>query len=297
MSDQGFITIHRAVWDHPSFAPEPFTEREAWFWMLSAAAWEAKTVRVGRAIIDLKRGQLAFSIRFLAEKFQWSESRVRRRINRMTSDALVYVETTREATLLTICNYDKYQLQRRTDDRTSDAQNEVKTTNPRRKEEEINNLTTNKTDDVAAPRTSGNLVTPEALQLTDKLLVIAGHDLAFYPPGWATAALRVQTWLTQGWAPEIIVATVRGVAARKTGPPANSINFFEKAIAEQVAKQAAPLPVVEIKPAETLTVRSHGHIQNNSVSAVAKRLAEHFERQPGDDLAGNTGPILRIPSG
>jgi uncharacterized protein YdaU (DUF1376 family) len=151
-------------------------------------------------------------------------------------------------------------------------------------------------DAVAVEARAGNLVTPEALQLTDKLLVAAGHDIAFFPPGWATAALRVQTWLTQGWAPEIIIATVKRVAARKTGPPANSVNFFENAIAEEVARQAAPLPIVEVKPAETITVKAHGQLQANSVSAVAKRWAEKFERESGDDIEGNPSPIFRLPA-
>lgn len=143
MSDIGFFAVHRGVWDHPSFAPEPFTEREAWFWMLSSAAWECKSVRVGRAVVELKRGQLAFSLRFLAEKFRWSEARVRRRITRMISDALIEVKSTREATLITICNYDKYQLSRRTDDTSSDAPTEVKSTHQPTQRRTNNNLTNN----------------------------------------------------------------------------------------------------------------------------------------------------------
>jgi hypothetical protein len=65
MSEHGVFAVHRGVFNHPFFAREPFTEREAWMWLIAAAAWKATQVRVGRNIIALKRSQLAFSTRFL----------------------------------------------------------------------------------------------------------------------------------------------------------------------------------------------------------------------------------------
>lgn len=135
MSERGFFAVDRGVWDHPLFAKEKFSEREAWFWLISSAAWEPIRVRVGRAWFDLLRGQCAFALRFMAEKWMWSEPRVRRFLNRLSNDAAVLVAATREATLITICKYDDYQLSRRTDISSNDAPIDVKSTNPRRKEE------------------------------------------------------------------------------------------------------------------------------------------------------------------
>jgi hypothetical protein len=137
MSDRGFFAIDRGVWDHPLFAREKFSEREAWFWLISSAAWEPIRVRVGRAWFDLVRGQCAFALRFLAKKWMWSEPRVRRFLSRLVSDAAVLLLPTREATLITICNYDDYQLSRRTDVSPNDAQTDEPATRPRRKEEGI----------------------------------------------------------------------------------------------------------------------------------------------------------------
>lgn len=108
--------------------------------------------------------------------------------------------------------------------------------------------------DVAVEEAGGALVTPEAMQLAEKLLVIAGHSPTFWPPGWCGAAMRVQTWLNQGWKPEIIVAAVQRVVAKARGRPINSVQFFENAIAEEIARQSAPLPIVEIREADKLTV-------------------------------------------
>lgn len=142
MSERGVFAVDRGVFEHPMFAPEPFTEREAWLWMVGAAAWRACKVRVGRATIDIVRGQLAFATRFMASRWKWSEARVRRFLKRLQSDAMVSIQTTRESTLITICNYDKYAFGRRTDDAQIDAPNDTTSTHPRRKEEEPKNLRT-----------------------------------------------------------------------------------------------------------------------------------------------------------
>lgn len=147
------------------------------------------------------------------------------------------------------------------------------------------------------PPKSKSLMTEEAIDLADELLVIAGHEVKFVPPGWCGAAMRVQSWLSAGWPREIIVAAVKGAAARKTGPPASSVQFFEKAIAEEVARQAAPLPQVKVRQAETLQV-THGKSQREGgVVAAARRLREQFESQARDGIEGNGDAVLRLSKG
>lgn len=134
-----------------------------------------------------------------------------------------------------------------------------------------------------------------AFDLAEKLLVIAGHDPAFWPPGWVTAHMRVETWLSQGWSPEIIIAATTAAAARKHGPPANSVQFFEKAIAEEVARQAAPLPTVKVRQPENLTVTSKQHGNPNgsrSVHDAARDLSDKLLRELDEPA-----PRLREPAG
>jgi hypothetical protein len=104
----GVFAVDRGIWEHPMFAPEPYTEREAWLWLVGSAVWKPTTVRVGRRLFKLERGQLAFSERFLATKWQWSRSRVNRFLVRLKNEAMAIPQTSREATHLTICNYNKY---------------------------------------------------------------------------------------------------------------------------------------------------------------------------------------------
>jgi hypothetical protein len=136
MSERGVFAVDRGVWDHPIFAPEPFTEREAWLWLVSTAAWTEKRVRVGKAIVALQRGQLAFATRFLADKWKWAHSKVVRFLNRLKTDTMVITLATREATLITICNYDEYQFGQNTTETQTGTQTDTLPERQRNKEEE-----------------------------------------------------------------------------------------------------------------------------------------------------------------
>lgn len=117
---RGFINVTRGMFDHPIFAPEPYTEREAWQWLIEQAVWRDTTAMVGRYRIALRRGQCAFSMRFLAVKWKWSEGAVRRFLDKIRTDGMTEQRATRQATIITICNYDKYQNGRQTSDEQTD---------------------------------------------------------------------------------------------------------------------------------------------------------------------------------
>lgn len=152
MSERGVFAVDRGVFEHDMFAPEPFTEREAWIWMIGAAAWQPKRVRVGRKIYDVARGQLVFSERFLAVKWRWSKSRVHRFLKRLEIEAMASHQTDREATHITICNYDNYQFGRTTGEPQSEPQTEPLADHPRTKEEEGKELKKEEKKDTSSLR-------------------------------------------------------------------------------------------------------------------------------------------------
>jgi hypothetical protein len=133
----GVFAISRGVFEHPCFAPEPFTEREAWIWLIGEAAWRDKRIRVGKSIIQLKRGECAFSMRFMAGKWRWSESRVRRFLKRLKIDAMIDARSDAHATHITICKYNEYQRVSLPSDALGDAQSDAPATHKRRKEEDM----------------------------------------------------------------------------------------------------------------------------------------------------------------
>jgi len=110
MTERGVFAVDRGIWDHPLLASDdPFSKREAWLWLLSEAAWKPRRVRVAGIWIDLQRGQIAHSLRHLANEWQWTVKRIRSFLAGLEKDTSIATATDTGITVITICNYDEYQ--------------------------------------------------------------------------------------------------------------------------------------------------------------------------------------------
>lgn len=105
----GTVNISRALWDDDAFAAAPFSEREAWIWMIAEASWKARTKRVGDYVVSLERGQLAASVRFMAKAFDWTPAKVQRYLKRLEKLSLIATKSDTGVTVITLCNYEKHQ--------------------------------------------------------------------------------------------------------------------------------------------------------------------------------------------
>ena len=108
----GYVKIGRSVFGHNMFKEEPYTEREGWIWLICGASYKTDTIRIPNTSIvtEVKRGDYVASIRFLATKFKWSNSRVRRFLDRLERGKMVSTVTDTGITKITIANYDKWQF-------------------------------------------------------------------------------------------------------------------------------------------------------------------------------------------
>lgn len=105
----GTVNIARDLWDDPTFRDEEMSQREAWIWLIANASWKPRTTRVGDHVVDLQRGQLAASTRFLADAWMWSEPKVRRYLVKLEDQRMICRNTDAGITVVTLCNYDNYQ--------------------------------------------------------------------------------------------------------------------------------------------------------------------------------------------
>lgn len=113
-NERGFIALARGVLDHPVIgAQKPFSDFEAWTWILFEASWKPRRVRVsnGRsaAVVDLKRGDLSHSLSYMAEAWGWSIKRVRTFLDRLETDSQTTRQTGTLQNVITVCNYETYQ--------------------------------------------------------------------------------------------------------------------------------------------------------------------------------------------
>jgi hypothetical protein len=115
MSERGVFAVDRGIWDHPRFqereghGPRPYSKREAFLWLISEASFKSRRFLIGSAVVELQRGQLAHSLRYLAKAWNWKEPRVRRFLSCLKTDAMIDAGTDAGQTVITICNYNKYQ--------------------------------------------------------------------------------------------------------------------------------------------------------------------------------------------
>lgn len=129
---KGLFLVDRSVFQRAFFKDEPYTEREAWLWLISAASYKKRAVRTKKGVVNLERGQLSHSTRFMAEKWQWKEPRVRRFLKRLKIDASIDAVNDAVQNIITICNYDTYQNFDMYSDAVNDTTNDAVPTQCRR---------------------------------------------------------------------------------------------------------------------------------------------------------------------
>ena len=110
-NDRGFIALHRKVFENPVLGSNPVYFR-AWVWLLCEAKYKPMRQRVpGKTTsIELRRGQLSHARSFLARALDLSEQRVRTFLNRLKIEGMILVEINQGQMVITICNYDDYQI-------------------------------------------------------------------------------------------------------------------------------------------------------------------------------------------
>jgi hypothetical protein len=111
VTDRGFIILPRSLHEEPILRDPLYFY--AYVWLLQEAAWKprAKEVSNGRAraVIQLQRGQLSHSVRFMAKAWGVTVKRVRTILDRLETGSWIGTQTGTLQTVITVCNYDRLQ--------------------------------------------------------------------------------------------------------------------------------------------------------------------------------------------
>jgi|GEM_PF-2019881 len=103
----GFIALHREAFSHSLLKD---AERfRAWFWLVANAAWKPTKHDARGRTITVERGQICAGREYLAKEWGWSPSAVERFLARLETEQMIERTTGQIKTVITICNYDKYQ--------------------------------------------------------------------------------------------------------------------------------------------------------------------------------------------
>lgn len=104
-----WFKVEREIFNSEVFKDDVFTEREAWIWLISSACFEDTEINVLNNPVVLHRGELSFSIRFMAKKFRWTAGKVQNFLKKLKKWNMIELKTQTGQSHLSICNYSKFQ--------------------------------------------------------------------------------------------------------------------------------------------------------------------------------------------
>jgi DNA-binding Lrp family transcriptional regulator len=111
MDESGFIRLSRKFFKHP-FWTEDRTRSlaEAWLDLIASARFEVAPERlmVKMKTIQIRRGELRASQRFLAKRWNWSVGKVNRFMNLLEDEGMIERRQEHSETIVSIANYDLY---------------------------------------------------------------------------------------------------------------------------------------------------------------------------------------------
>ena len=122
-SDAGFVKVYRTILGHPAFRND--AEAMAFAWMVIRASWKPARVRYKDRTIQLKRGQLAMSVRDMATAMDRDKAWVERLWKRLKAETMIETATDAGVSVVTICKYESFQGERTSREDASETPNET----------------------------------------------------------------------------------------------------------------------------------------------------------------------------
>lgn len=108
MTTEGFICISRGIVAHWIWSNPVLFQR--WVWMILSANYDDREVSFSYHRIMLHRGQLAVNLSYLSKIWHVSSQATHKFLVKLEDSGMVTRTVDDKVTVITICNYDRYQL-------------------------------------------------------------------------------------------------------------------------------------------------------------------------------------------
>lgn len=147
----GWVCLHRDFQKHWLFNFDEPAKSLAWIDLILSANHDYKEFLIKGRIVKCNRGQVAMSQITLQTRWKWSQNKVKRFLELLKKHSMIDFETNDLTTIITICNYEKYQDSERPNERADERADERATddqTNDKQQCKQLNNV--NKIKDIRA---------------------------------------------------------------------------------------------------------------------------------------------------
>lgn len=109
MGDQGFIKLSRKFFKNPLWKePRRYSRSEAWLDLIFMARFEDSQQILRNRVIEVQRGEIIASRRFLEERWSWGSTKVVNFLNYLQNNSMINQRQTSGQTIIILCNYDTY---------------------------------------------------------------------------------------------------------------------------------------------------------------------------------------------
>ncbi len=109
--EKGYIKLHRKFFSNALWKEaRTYSDCEAWLDLIMSARYEATphTESIGGREISYGRGQYPASIRYLAQRWNWSTRIVRNYLTLLKKRGMITIDNSQGLNIITLCNYEQY---------------------------------------------------------------------------------------------------------------------------------------------------------------------------------------------
>jgi len=137
-----FIRLNRKLFDHFLWTEKRvFSRAEAWIDLIQLVSYTNNNEKIiGGVKVVWERGQYPVSYLFLSQRWHWSVSKVRAFLKVLRNSNQINTQTTNVATMLTLCNYDIYNVIKQADEQADDIANDKQKASGRQEVKKIKKI-------------------------------------------------------------------------------------------------------------------------------------------------------------
>lgn len=119
--EKGWIKVHRSITECFIWTDKPFDKARAWIDLLLLVCHKDKKILIDGKPFTVSRGSYLISRGKLAERWGWSLKKLDNYLRVLESEEMVTTFSTKKGIVITIVNYDKFQVQGTTEDTVEDT--------------------------------------------------------------------------------------------------------------------------------------------------------------------------------
>ncbi|MFR9543899.1 MAG: hypothetical protein SNH27_17880 [Rikenellaceae bacterium] len=105
----GYITLSRKFFENTLWKePREYSRAEAWLDMISMARFDSSVVMLNSRAIEVQKGEIAISRRYLEKRWGWGSTKVNNFLVMLKTNQMITQRQTNGQTIVTLCNYEVY---------------------------------------------------------------------------------------------------------------------------------------------------------------------------------------------